>query len=979
MAEIPDLPVGSLMVGDQEIKSDGSKETVTSIACRNENVQTYNLKLGNGNHTYFAGGFLVHNKGACAGCYPGSATGLFKLASFWVNRLTATSAQVFWTYGGGYLCPNFGSVDIFIGRNKAMVAANCGIYAGSSVANRTAADVDVQSASSPGSGGGGSGGTNTGGAATAGAANTGGGGGGGAPLVNASSNVVGGNGGSGIVIVKYPTAALTVTVAGGTKAISGTNTIYTFKSNGTFTVNTGTTAAASLLLVGGGGKGGQRGGGGGGGGGVWFNTTYALSPQTYAVTVGAGASKDASWTGSGCGANGNTPCFIAFGNGLASTFGVTRAAGGGYGGSLGKDCYNTSNCANFEANGQNGSSGGGALSNSGAGAGTGFGAQGNAGGNNTATTGGGGGGGAGGAGGVGRTYSMGGNGGSGRSIAITGSAVTYGGGGAGASSMPPTGLLPGCTYARQVSTDKTSYTTTGINAPAAALANGVTYYFKVVPHYFDGDSIGAWCGNLTPVPPVPPTPGVTITPTKTPTPTPTRTPTPTQTPIVTPTRTPTPTPTRTPTPTPTRTPTPTPTRTPTPTPFGAPTSTPTPIGAPTSTPTPTATSTPSPTPTPTPLPGNIQARAWKITSADTTCNAVYSAAPADAISGTVFNTSPVLGARSQSGSAYSSWTNVPSAISYRIDAAPPAGYTIQAACFRRDLTNPLTGTGTSAFMGSGETIQWDLGYTIGSAWSQAVGGDVYVSGSLRSPIPVVPPAPAPRVFLRSAAGVPAGVVSYGTTYDLDSTASVGETLVSGTNWLTKDTLRTVDYYQLMLQRFGGIPLTWDFTSPASPIPQPSYKTDMSVPYYIKGNMTTQGNWLVGDGKKLIVFVDGNLTVSGKINVAGSGFIAFIVNGDITVSPTVGGLYTSEAPVVEGVYITSPTGTFHTGASTNPGTERFVGKGTFVAGDFALERDLDVVGTNYETSAELFIYNPAFLISMPDGLRETSVRWQEVAP
>jgi hypothetical protein len=265
-----------------------------------------------------------------------------------------------------------------------------------------------------------------------------------------------------------------------------------------------------------------------------------------------------------------------------------------------------------------------------------------------------------------------------------------------------------------------------------------------------------------------------------------------------------------------------------------------------------------------------------------------------------------------------------------------------------------------------------------------VGGDFYTAGNLRSSIPVAPPGPAPREFLLADTGNPPGVVTYGTSFDLNSDASQGENLVSDTNWLVNESNRRVDYYQLMLQRFGGIPLTWDYTDPASPLTQPVYKQDMNQPYFVKGNMTTSGNWLVGDGKKLIVFVDGSLTVTGKINVTGSGFIAFIVNGDISVSPTVGvspavGTYLTKQPVIEGIFITSPAGTFHTGASTNPGTEQFVGKGTFIAGNFSLERDLDVTGKNYAVPAELFAYNPGFLVTMPDGLRESSVRWQEVAP
>lgn len=81
-----------------------------------------------------------------------------------------------------------------------------------------------------GSGGGGAGNKNTG-AGSAGSANTGGGGGGGGQGAGGEGN--GGDGGSGVVIISYPTASMTAT--GGTITTSGSNTIHTFTTSGTFT------------------------------------------------------------------------------------------------------------------------------------------------------------------------------------------------------------------------------------------------------------------------------------------------------------------------------------------------------------------------------------------------------------------------------------------------------------------------------------------------------------------------------------------------------------------------------------------------------------------------------------------------------------------------------------------------------------------------------------------------------------------------
>jgi len=89
-------------------------------------------------------------------------------------------------------------------------------------------DSGVGNGGAGGAGGGGAGNSN--GAGVAGTANTGGGGGGGS---NGSNQ--GGAGGSGIVIISYPTVSMTAT--GGTITTSGSNTIHTFTTAGTFTIS----------------------------------------------------------------------------------------------------------------------------------------------------------------------------------------------------------------------------------------------------------------------------------------------------------------------------------------------------------------------------------------------------------------------------------------------------------------------------------------------------------------------------------------------------------------------------------------------------------------------------------------------------------------------------------------------------------------------------------------------------------------------
>jgi len=81
-----------------------------------------------------------------------------------------------------------------------------------------------------------------------------------------------------------------------------------------------------VLVVGGGGQGGSYYGGGGGAGGVIYDDTYAVTAQTYTITVGAGGS------GAAAAAAGN--------NGGTSTFSTITSIGGGGGGgqvAVGKD------------------------------------------------------------------------------------------------------------------------------------------------------------------------------------------------------------------------------------------------------------------------------------------------------------------------------------------------------------------------------------------------------------------------------------------------------------------------------------------------------------------------------------------------------------------------------------------------------------------------------------------------------------------
>ena len=387
------------------------------------------------------------------------------------------------------------------------------------------------------------------------------------------------------------------------------------------------------------------------------------------------------------------------------------------------------------------------------------------------------------------------------------------------------------------------------------------------------------------------------------------------------------------------------------------------------------TTDPVPTATPTPPTGTVNAVARVVTT-DTTCAAVSNSSTG--ISGTQFSFSagsasqPV--AQTQSGNTAVSFTNLPVG-SYNIDyTLPTATYTPVIPCVYQN--GVLVAYGDSATL-SGGTLEWRIGFTAGSPWVQTEGGNVYASATLKSFVPTG------DVFNTDGDGGYPGVVTYGTDYDFDNDwASTGSTKASSENWLVNAAQTRVNYYDYFYRKYGApTTVTTDpaFSNPIAVTQPPSSNT----PYYVTGDITTTGDWSVGNNEKLIVIVNGNLTIDGQINIVGSGFVAFIVNGTITVTSNVGTTASSVSPVLEGVYVAmnaSQTGGFVTGTSANALTARFVGKGMFIADNFTLQRDLEGYGVgNTGSSAELFIYNPRLILTMPEEMKENSVTWQEVAP
>ena len=233
---------------------------------------------------------------------------------------------------------------------------------------------------------------------------------------------------------------------------------------------------------------------------------------------------------------------------------------------------------------------------------------------------------------------------------------------------------------------------------------------------------------------------------------------------------------------------------------------------------------------------------------------------------------------------YATWTNqtiFSPYTTYGFSDTPPGDYVLKFACWSRDA--PAAGGNSSyADLYDGSTLTWQLGYTACTPWVQAVGGDVYAAGTLRS---YIPSGATPRYFDLAPSGGTAGVVTYGTGYDFSSGVfDKGESYVSAPGWLAHDTYGATDYYALMFHRFGSpADANADYTGPTTFSAIPSSPPKNGSAYYVNGDLTIDTtSWSVGTGQSIVVLVSGKLTINKPINITGTGFVAFITRGDISV-------------------------------------------------------------------------------------------------
>lgn len=306
---------------------------------------------------------------------------------------------------------------------------------------------------------------------------------------------------------------------------------------------------------------------------------------------------------------------------------------------------------------------------------------------------------------------------------------------------------------------------------------------------------------------------------------------------------------------------------------------------------------------------------------------------------------------------------------YGLSVSAGANYSVGAVC-------PVSPQELSL----GENLVWDVGFVPPGPWVQSGGGDVYAGGRIQSLIPLDLPPTVPGVFTRNGTSLSPGVVTYGSainSYDFsvnqgNTDVGRGRYIVSGKNWLSNDNITptasdVINLYDSFWRTLGApTAQSWsDGSAPNCPVYPCSIHAESSK--------ITSGIWNITGNQKIILTVNGSLTISDAIKIAPGGFLAVIAKEGIEVSPGVGNLLASdETPNIEGIFITG--GAFNTGT----GSRKLVGRGMFIANSFTLGRNLGD-SANIDYPAELFLFNPDLLVSMPAEMRESPLVWQEINP
>lgn len=262
---------------------------------------------------------------------------------------------------------------------------------------------------------------------------------------------------------------------------------------------------------------------------------------------------------------------------------------------------------------------------------------------------------------------------------------------------------------------------------------------------------------------------------------------------------------------------------------------------------------------------------------------------------------------------------------------------------------------------------------IGSAWWQAINGDVSSGGDLTSQVPagdqfIIPP---------SLTGFP-GVASYTGSYDF--TADGGSTgSPSSLGWLAKSTYlgKTYDsnFFNTNLSTSTVYNTLSNTADGATAFSGGNVSPDGYFWYTVDGNLIISNNTVITGTRKVVVLVNGgNVILGGNITIQnpGQGTFILIANKDIS---SVGGniAISGSVTTLNGIFLAD--GFIADGVSSS----QLAVTGSLVAhGGLNLQRDLGGV-TNATTPAEKFTFDPRLMFTLPKSLGVSRIVWKEVAP
>jgi len=275
-------------------------------------------------------------------------------------------------------------------------------------------------------------------------------------------------------------------------------------------------------------------------------------------------------------------------------------------------------------------------------------------------------------------------------------------------------------------------------------------------------------------------------------------------------------------------------------------------------------------------------------------------------------------------------------------------------------------------------------------WWQVIGGDVIVTGSIKSSIPSIcaPNTCKPNlIIVDDVTKEDFGIAAYSSDLKLNSKP------VSDVKWQTETEFKETGYNY----RFFEKRIPEGFATPiTSSVLSTSTLESGGVPYQGYYVFSYNGDWgdLTIDGgdidigsRRIVLYVkDASLFIKSKINLDdGLGFFIAIVDKDIRIDKAVGGLQESpdKLPDLEGIYFANRI--FYTGEGSSQLHIRgsVAGLGYSSSGEegfyesIVLQRDLDEANAN--TPAEIFEYAPDQILRIPSFVGVRQVRWAESNP